>query len=71
MADAAALWISGSLAEKIRAHGAETYPHECCGALLGCFQVAAGIPKNANAVIVTVFADSASKYLNERFWEEE
>src|SRR6266851_669314 len=40
-------------------------------ALLGCFQVAAGIPKNANAVIVTVFADSASKYLNERFWDEE
>jgi cysteine synthase B len=30
-----ALWISGQLAEKIRAHGAETYPHECCGALLG------------------------------------
>jgi proteasome lid subunit RPN8/RPN11 len=29
------LWISGQLAEKIRAHGAETYPHECCGALLG------------------------------------
>jgi proteasome lid subunit RPN8/RPN11 len=29
------LWISGHLAEKIRAHGAETYPHECCGALLG------------------------------------
>ncbi len=40
-------------------------------ALLGCFQVAAGIPKNAKAVIVTVFADSASKYLNERFWDEE
>ena len=29
------LWISGHLAEKIRAHAAETYPHECCGALLG------------------------------------
>jgi proteasome lid subunit RPN8/RPN11 len=29
------LWISSHLAEKIRAHGAETYPHECCGALLG------------------------------------
>jgi proteasome lid subunit RPN8/RPN11 len=29
------LWISGHLAEKIRQHGAETYPHECCGALLG------------------------------------
>jgi len=40
-------------------------------ALLGCFQVAAGIPKNAHAVIVTVFADSASKYLNERFWDED
>lgn len=35
MADSAALCISGQLAEKIRAHGAETYPHECCGALLG------------------------------------
>jgi proteasome lid subunit RPN8/RPN11 len=23
------------LANEIRAHGAETYPHECCGALLG------------------------------------
>src|ERR1700693_771878 len=40
-------------------------------ALLGCFHVAAGIPKNSNAVIVTVFADSAAKYLNERFWDEE
>ncbi|HUC55482.1 MAG TPA: M67 family metallopeptidase [Candidatus Cybelea sp.] len=35
MAEATALWISGHLAEKIRSHGAETYPHECCGALLG------------------------------------
>jgi S-sulfo-L-cysteine synthase (O-acetyl-L-serine-dependent) len=40
-------------------------------ALLGCFKVAAAIPKNTKAVIVTVFADSASKYLNERFWDEE
>ena len=29
------LWIGNHLAEKIRRHGAETYPHECCGALLG------------------------------------
>ncbi|MBA0086641.1 MAG: M67 family metallopeptidase [Acidobacteria bacterium Pan2503] len=29
------MWMSAHLAEKIRAHGAETYPHECCGALLG------------------------------------
>ena len=27
--------LSGEVASKIRAHGAETYPHECCGALLG------------------------------------
>jgi proteasome lid subunit RPN8/RPN11 len=35
MKDENTVWISGHLAEKIRAHGAETYPHECCGALLG------------------------------------
>jgi proteasome lid subunit RPN8/RPN11 len=29
------LRISTALAEKIRQHGVETYPHECCGALLG------------------------------------
>ena len=29
------LRISAELAEEIRAHGARTYPHECCGALLG------------------------------------
>src|SRR6266446_3550911 len=40
-------------------------------ALLGCFKVADGVPRNAKAVIVTVFADSAAKYLNERFWDED
>jgi len=40
-------------------------------ALLGCFDVAARIPKQQHGVIVTVFADSASKYLNERFWDED
>jgi S-sulfo-L-cysteine synthase (O-acetyl-L-serine-dependent) len=39
-------------------------------ALLGCFQVAKKIPREQHAVIVTVFADSAAKYLTERFWEE-
>jgi len=29
------LSINKDLAERIRAHGAQTYPHECCGALLG------------------------------------
>ncbi|MGC2464350.1 MAG: pyridoxal-phosphate dependent enzyme, partial [Candidatus Acidiferrum sp.] len=40
-------------------------------ALLGCFQVARGVAPNERAVIVTVFADSASKYLTERFWDED
>jgi proteasome lid subunit RPN8/RPN11 len=30
------LKLSEELARRIRAHGWETYPHECCGALLGC-----------------------------------
>jgi proteasome lid subunit RPN8/RPN11 len=29
------LLLSEKLAGRIRAHGVETYPHECCGALLG------------------------------------
>ena len=35
MSEALELWITAELAEKIREHGAETYPYECCGALLG------------------------------------
>ena len=40
-------------------------------ALLGCFAVAKKIAPGEHASIVTVFADSASKYLNERFWDED
>jgi cysteine synthase B len=40
-------------------------------ALLGCFDVARRVPRNERAVMVTIFADSAEKYLNERFWDEE
>jgi S-sulfo-L-cysteine synthase (O-acetyl-L-serine-dependent) len=40
-------------------------------ALLGCFQVAKRLAQDERAVIVTVFADSASKYLTERFWDEQ
>jgi proteasome lid subunit RPN8/RPN11 len=29
------LTLEGTVAAEIRAHGAETYPHECCGALVG------------------------------------
>jgi len=34
-ADRIRVWLNAELAEKIRRHGEETYPHECCGALLG------------------------------------
>ena len=40
-------------------------------ALLGCFAVAETIPPGERASVVTVFADSASKYLSDRFWDEE
>jgi cysteine synthase B len=39
-------------------------------ALLGCFEVAKNIPNGQSAVMVTVFADSGTKYLSERFWDE-
>jgi proteasome lid subunit RPN8/RPN11 len=35
MAETFQLWMSHDVAERIRRHGAETFPHECCGALLG------------------------------------
>jgi S-sulfo-L-cysteine synthase (O-acetyl-L-serine-dependent) len=40
-------------------------------ALQGCFAVARQIPQGQRAVLVTVFPDSAAKYLTERFWDEE
>ena len=35
MPTAPTLKMSTEIAEQIRQHGAQTYPHECCGALLG------------------------------------
>jgi proteasome lid subunit RPN8/RPN11 len=35
MSDIPILRLDQQLSDKIRAYGAETYPHECCGALLG------------------------------------
>ena len=40
-------------------------------ALRGCCAVAKTVPRGEKANIVTIFADSASKYLSERFWDEE
>jgi proteasome lid subunit RPN8/RPN11 len=51
MADETTLWISGHLAEKIRVHGAETYPHECCGALLGRDSSEAGESEAGNGTL--------------------
>jgi S-sulfo-L-cysteine synthase (O-acetyl-L-serine-dependent) len=39
-------------------------------ALEGCFQVAARLKPDEHAVIVTIFPDSGTKYLSERFWDE-
>ena len=39
-------------------------------ALNGCLALASRIPVEEQAVIVTVFADNAAKYLSERFWDE-
>ena len=40
-------------------------------AVVVCVRVESGLGSDEHAVIVTVFADSASKYLTERFWDEE
>jgi S-sulfo-L-cysteine synthase (O-acetyl-L-serine-dependent) len=39
-------------------------------ALVGTLSVAKALPAGQPAVMVTVFADSAAKYLSERFWDE-
>src|SRR5579863_2730169 len=39
-------------------------------ALEGCFQVAGSLGPGERAVIVTIFPDSGTKYLSERFWDE-
>jgi proteasome lid subunit RPN8/RPN11 len=40
MAETFQLKMNQDLAERIRRHGVETFPHECCGALLGRDSVA-------------------------------
>src|SRR2546430_14814500 len=35
MTEARALTITSAVDRAVRAHGRETYPHECCGALVG------------------------------------
>ena len=40
-------------------------------AIVGCIEIASQLRKSERAVIVTIFPDSAEKYLSERFWEGE
>ena len=44
MTTAPTLKLSADIAERIRQHGAQTYPHECCGALLGRDEVDGDTP---------------------------
>ena len=39
-------------------------------ALQGCFQVAKSLGRDEQAVMVTIFPDSGTKYLSDRFWDE-
>jgi cysteine synthase B len=61
---------SYALVKKIAREEGLLVSPSAAAALLGCFHVAKKIPRDQRAVIVTVFADSAAKYLTERFWEE-
>ncbi len=44
------LQISYADYETLRAHGEETYPHECCGVLLGKSKPASGVPLTGDAI---------------------
>src|ERR1039457_2877597 len=46
---AMAFRISRNLLDELRKHGEETYPHECCGILVGDFDEAGG--KSVEAVV--------------------
>jgi proteasome lid subunit RPN8/RPN11 len=45
MSERETIEISGECVDRIRAHGVESYPHECCGALLGRDADDAGQPR--------------------------
>ena len=51
MADRNKLCISAELADRIFRHGAETYPNECCGALLGHDGNSTGQPSKPREIL--------------------
>ena len=50
MATALRLKMSAEIAQKIREHGAQGYPHECCGALLGREQDGSDVAATSGSV---------------------
>ncbi len=55
MSEALTISINEAVVEKIRQHGAETYPNECCGALLGRDADAEAIPVRATREVLATF----------------
>jgi len=55
MSETLNLWINDAVVEKIRQHGAESYPNECCGALLGRDADAKAIPARAAREVLEIF----------------
>ena len=56
MSEELTLSINEAVAEKIRQHGAESYPNECCGALLGRDADADAIPAKTAREVLEIFA---------------
>ncbi len=54
MAEIVHLSISADLADGIRRHGVETFPNECCGALLGRDSGEASVPREVLALFPLV-----------------
>jgi proteasome lid subunit RPN8/RPN11 len=55
MSEALTLSINEALVEKIRQHGAESYPNECCGALLGRDADVETVPARAAREVLEIF----------------
>lgn len=55
MSETLGLSISEALAGRIRRHGSETYPDECCGALLGRDADAAAAPARGTREVLELF----------------
>jgi proteasome lid subunit RPN8/RPN11 len=55
MSETLNLSINEAVVEKIRQHGAESYPNECCGALLGRDADAEMVPARAAREVLEIF----------------